>query len=115
MALRSYGRSLVIYDTWAATTEYSLTDRVVPTVSNGRCYECTTAGTSGETEPTWNTTLESTTNDETVIWTCKEIPFGPNPLTVTMDMTGQGGLAVTEIWVKSDVESEFLVYGSYNG
>ena len=115
MALRSYGRSLVTYDTWAATTEYSLTDRVVPTVSNGRCYECTTGGTSWETEPPWSRVLESTTNDGTVVWTCKVIPFGPNPLTVEMDAKGQGGLAVTEIWVKSNVESEFLVYGSYNG
>ncbi len=115
MATRSYGRSLVIYDTWAASTEYSLTDRVVPTVSNGRCYECTTAGTSGITEPAWNTVLESATNDDTVVWTCKVIPFGPNPLTVEMDTTGQGGLALMELWVKSNVESLFLVYGSYNG
>ncbi|KKM64459.1 hypothetical protein LCGC14_1501130 [marine sediment metagenome] len=115
MSVRAYGASLASYDNWATLTEYTSTNRVVPTVYNGQCYECTTAGTSGETEPVWDSVLEHTTQDGTVVWTCKDIAFGPNPLTVVMDTIGQGGLAVTEIWVKSDVESEFLVYGSYNG
>ncbi len=115
MALKSYGRSLVTYDTWAATTEYSLTNRVAPSSSDGFCYECTTAGTSGETEPVWDSELEHTTQDDTVVWTCKDIAFGPDPLTVVMDTIGQGGLALMELWVKSDVESEFLVYGSHDG
>jgi hypothetical protein len=62
---------------WAATTAYTVrqardagTGSVVkPTTENGRHFECTTAGTSGATEPTWNTTIGGTTNDGTVVWT----------------------------------------------
>ncbi len=115
MALKSYGRSLVTYDTWAATTEYFLTDRVAPSTPDGLCYECTAAGTSGETEPVWDSWLEHTTQDGTVAWTCKDIAFGPNPLTVEINTIGQGGLALMELWVKSDVPSEFLVYASHDG
>jgi len=115
MAERVYGKSRVSYDTWAATTAYSLTDRVVPTVPDGQCYECTTAGTSGETEPTWDKVPEHTTNDGTVVWTCKDIPGGSNPLTVTLDVAGRGGLSLMELWVKSNVECEFRMYGSHDG
>lgn len=115
MAIRAYGRSLVSYDTWVALTEYALTDRVVPITPDGKCYECTTAGTSGEDEPSWDSRLGHTTQDGTVVWTCKDIPFGPNPLTVEMNSMGQGGLALIELWVKSNIESEFLVYGSHDG
>lgn len=115
MAIKAYGRSLVSYDAWTALTEYALTDRVVPTVPDGQCYECTTAGTSGETEPSWDKRLGYTTNDGTVVWTCRDIPFGANPLTVVLSTVGQGGLALIELWIKSNIESEFLVYGSHDG
>ncbi len=115
MAIRAYGKSLVSYDTWAATTGYVLTDRVVPVVPDGQCYECTTAGTSGLTEPSWDSTPENTTQDGTVVWTCKDIPAGSNPLSVELDISGRGGLALLEVWVKSDVECEFHMYGSHDG
>jgi alkaline phosphatase len=35
----------------------------------GDFYECTTAGTTGSGEPTWNTTVGGTTTDGTVTWT----------------------------------------------
>jgi hypothetical protein len=57
--------------TWAASTAYSLGDYVKPTSENGYCYECTTAGTSGASEPTWPTTPGQTVADNTVIWTCR--------------------------------------------
>ena len=115
MAVRACGKSLVSYDTWAALTAYVLTNRVVPVVPDGQCYECTTAGTSGETEPSWNSTPEQTTQDGTVVWTCKDIPAGSNPLSVELNISGRGGLALMELWIKSNVECEFLVYGSHNG
>lgn len=78
---------------WAATTAYSLGDRVVPTSSNGFYYECTTAGTSAGTEPTWPTTIGNTVVDGTVTWTC----FGgetPNAGDTTlMNEITTGGLA----------------------
>lgn len=61
-------------DQWQATTAYVLGDIVVPTTRDGNFYECTTAGTSGGSDPTWNTTLGTTTSDGTVTWTAREIP-----------------------------------------
>ena len=58
---------------WEDLTAYVLTDYVEPTTPAGKTYECTTAGTSGATEPTWNTVIESTTNDGSVVWTCKSV------------------------------------------
>lgn len=54
---------------WLGTTAYVVGDVVKATVYDGRRYVCTTAGTSGATEPTWNTTITGTTSDGTVTWT----------------------------------------------
>lgn len=57
---------------WQATTAVALLDVVVATAYDGRRYVCTTAGTTGGTEPTWDTTLGNTTADGTAVWTCYE-------------------------------------------
>lgn len=54
---------------WVASTAYVVGDIVRPTVNNGYFYKCTTAGTSGSSEPTWGTTVGGTTSD-TAVWTC---------------------------------------------
>jgi hypothetical protein len=55
---------------WAATTAYALNDTIIPTTPNNYVYICTTAGTSGGTEPaTWSTTIGGTVSDGTVVWT----------------------------------------------
>ena len=57
---------------WAASTAYSVGDIRRPTaaaVGSERVFRCTTAGTSGGTEPTWVNTKAATTNDNTVVWT----------------------------------------------
>ena len=41
---------------------------VAPTVEDGNHYRCVQAGTSGGSEPSWDTTLGNTTNDGGVIW-----------------------------------------------
>ena len=56
---------------WAASTAYSLGDVVRPTTRNGFNYECTTAGTSDASEPSWPTTPGNTVNDGTAVWTCR--------------------------------------------
>lgn len=43
-----------------------------PTTHNNYVYECTTAGTSSGTEPTWGTTPGGTTTDGTTVFTCRE-------------------------------------------
>ena len=45
--LDSYSR----FTTWAVSTVYAVGDRVVPSIPNGRVYECRVAGTSGTTQP----------------------------------------------------------------
>jgi hypothetical protein len=53
---------------WAAETDYSLGDMLLDT---GTVFECTAAGESGETEPTWQTDEGDTTTDGTVTWTSR--------------------------------------------
>jgi hypothetical protein len=57
--------------TWQASTVYALTAIVSPVVGNGFHYECTTAGTTAATEPTWPTTVGATVANGTVVWTCR--------------------------------------------
>jgi hypothetical protein len=78
---------------WVATTAYSailngdqrVGARIKPTVQNFYWYACTTAGTSGGTEPVWDTTLGGTTIDGGVTWTTIKA------LKLTLDANGGGG------------------------
>ncbi|HSY22315.1 MAG TPA: hypothetical protein VK841_09385 [Polyangiaceae bacterium] len=60
----------IVGSTWAATTAYTTTQFVVPTVANGFYYKCTTGGTSGSSQPTFPTTVGTTVTDGSVTWTC---------------------------------------------
>ena len=57
---------------WAATHAYILGDYVrqlaTPTFGNERVFKCTTAGTSGGTEPAWTLTDNGNTTDSTAVW-----------------------------------------------
>jgi len=57
-------------ETWAATTAYALGDVVKATTYNAHTYKCTTAGTTGSSEPSWTTTNGNTTTSGTAIFTC---------------------------------------------
>lgn len=70
------GNDLVVKElptTWAATTAYALGDFVIPATPNNFSYECTAAGTSAASQPTFPTTLGNTVVDGTVTWTCREL------------------------------------------
>ena len=55
---------------WVAETAYSVGDCVQPTTPDGFRYRCTTAGTTGASEPTWNdASIGATTTDGTAVWT----------------------------------------------
>jgi len=60
-----------IFSTWKATIVYTTNDSVWPITKNGFYYECTTAGTSGGSEPVFPTTRGNTVADGTVVWTCR--------------------------------------------
>jgi len=55
---------------WQGETAYT-TEYVKPIIANGYHYECTVAGTTGDTEPTWPTTPGATVVDGGVTWTCR--------------------------------------------
>lgn len=56
---------------WASSTAFSVGDiRRASTVQpSGLWFRCTTAGTSGSTQPSWPTDVGSTVTDGTVVWT----------------------------------------------
>ena len=78
---------------WAATTVY--TERldkdagtgsvVKPSSENGRHFKCSTPGTSGVSEPSWDTTIGNTTNDGTVVWTTIRALTVTGVVTLTAD------------------------------
>ena len=59
------------YTAWAASTAFSVGDvrRATTSQNSGLVFECTTAGTSGSSEPSWPTDIGSTITDNTVVWT----------------------------------------------
>jgi hypothetical protein len=63
-------------DAWVKETAYTATQTVIPATMADRlaglAFECTTAGTTGATEPTWPTTLAGTVADGTATWTARE-------------------------------------------
>lgn len=58
-----------ILEEWDNATAYTQGERVQPLGGNGFVYECTTAGTSGGSEPSWPTSgFGSTVVDNSVVW-----------------------------------------------
>ena len=64
---------------WTASTVVSVRQsmdaltgsKVRPSVQNGFFFECTTAGTTGVSEPSWNAVDGATTTDNTAVWTAR--------------------------------------------
>lgn len=56
---------------WAASTAFSVGDirRASAQQASGLFFRCTTAGTSGSSEPNWPTDIGSTVTDNTCVWT----------------------------------------------
>lgn len=63
---------------WTNGHGYSVGDLIVD--SNGNIQRCTTAGTSGGSAPSWATTISSTTNDNTAVWTLVAKNTAPVPM-----------------------------------
>lgn len=58
------------YTAWQASNSYAVGDVVRPTTTTGTglVFRCTTAGTSGSSEPVWATIGSQEVNDNTVVW-----------------------------------------------
>jgi len=69
----------------ASLKQYKINALVIPATANGHVYTCTTPGTSGPSEPSWNTGTGSTTTDGTVTWT----ECNPTGITYTGPLTFQ--------------------------
>jgi len=54
---------------WLATEAYAVGDRIKGVDDIARYFRCTTAGTSGATEPVWIDTVAATYTDGTAVWT----------------------------------------------
>ncbi len=54
---------------WNASAVYVVNQEIGPTTPNGHSYKCTTAGTSGGSEPTFPTGSGATVTDGSVVWT----------------------------------------------
>lgn len=63
---------------WAASHAYVVGNLIVD--SNGNVQECTTAGTSGASAPTWATTIGNTTSDGSAVWTLRAFHTAPSPM-----------------------------------
>jgi phage tail sheath gpL-like len=70
------GMTATFFTTWVTLTAYTsgaTPSFVIPKtnpVSTGFYFKCTTAGTTGASEPVWPTTIGGTVADGTVTWTC---------------------------------------------
>jgi len=79
--LQIYNVTAQTASAWASTTVYTEGDKVLRSTglgteqTAGLYFVATTGGTSGGSEPTWDTTVENTTADNTVTWTTFAILF----------------------------------------
>lgn len=56
---------------WQAEKDYNIGDYINKIVKNSYIYECTTAGTSGSTEPSFPEVIGNTVSDGSCVWTCR--------------------------------------------
>ena len=67
-------RNAVDPKVWRASQAHLSGDWVKPTLANGRIYQALANGTSGTTEPTWQTTIGNKTTDGKISWQNAVIP-----------------------------------------
>lgn len=85
--------------TWSGTKTQSVGDMVIPNPPNGHMYQCTQAGTTSASAPSFPTASGATINDGTAIWTeAGTIP--PVIKSGTLSFDGNGKLVAPAADVK---------------
>lgn len=75
---------------WTASQAVTAGERRRATTSNNTVFEATNSGTTGASEPTWNTTIGATTADNGVTWEAVLAEDTPDEVRLA---TAQAGLA----------------------
>jgi hypothetical protein len=105
---------------WQPNTTFGAGDTVQALIPNGVLFK-TGGGTSGSTEPAWNTTLGATTTDGTITWTAIAIPnAGPggpyDPGAVGPYMHWLSGNVPTQtLYERSADNTTWTNLGTWNG
>lgn len=91
---------------WDNATAYALGYTIEPTTPNTFYYMCTTAGTSGATEPTWPVSgIGSTVVDGTCVWTLQGLK---HPVTEIKLSLTEAGLDTATGGAALDLGTEIL-------
>ena len=94
LAVANPPNSATILGPWAASFAYALGALILD--SNGNVQQCTTAGTSGASQPTWPTVRGETVADGSAVW--------------TLNSTGlQQYLSDASVEIDSFIESRFAL------
>lgn len=104
----------VEWPAWVLSTPYVVGDIIRPSTPDGHAFECTTAGTSGACEPTFNESPgggSTTADGGTLIWT----DLGINP--PLFEVAGFGMIQSPTVWVPSNNYSvgDFVIDTGGNG
>ena len=89
---------------WSATTAVTIREGgeagsgsvVKPSTANGLHFKCIQAGTTGGTEPIWDTTIGNPTNDGTAIWEAIRALRLAGTVTGVTDLANFAASALTE-------------------
>ncbi len=69
----NFTKLLLEHTAWTSTTAKSLKAAVRATSDNNLYFEVTSSGTTGGSEPTWNTTIGGETTDNDITWTTRSL------------------------------------------
>ena len=87
---------------WTGSITYTVGQVIYPPTDNGFNYQCTTAGTTGSSAPSWPTTAGNTVTDGTVVWTAVasvglvNAPMSSGQYVISYDGNGDATLTVTQ-------------------